>query len=40
MKFFKFFNQSKDFYLRKCHGGFLDRVYESELDTKTEYEEF
>ncbi len=22
------------------HGGFLERIYESELDTKTEYDEF
>ncbi len=26
--------------LHQGHGGFLERVYESELDTKTEYEGF
>jgi hypothetical protein len=26
--------------IKPRHGGFLERVYEIELDTKTEYEEF
>jgi hypothetical protein len=32
--------ENRAMYPTTPHGGFLERVYESELDTKTEYEGF
>jgi hypothetical protein len=35
-----FFDIPLSFFDTSPHGGFLEGVYEIELDTKTEYEEF